>query len=99
MLRGTMLYLAEQPTMKRVFGGPLAKPLVRRFVAGETLAEALSAVQAINDAGMTVSLDNLGESVANAEAANAAAAEACFAVASISLRDIARLAAAISSRL
>lgn len=75
MLRGTMLYLAEQPTMKSVFGGPLAKPLVRRFVAGETLAEALTAVRAINDAGMTVSLDNLGESVANAEAANAAAAE------------------------
>ena len=37
MLRGTLLYLSEQPALKRVFGGPLARPLVRRFVAGETL--------------------------------------------------------------
>lgn len=75
MLRGTLLYLSEQPTAKSIFGGPLAKPLVSRFVAGETLPEAMNAVKTINAHGMSVSLDNLGESVTTPEAANAAAAE------------------------
>lgn len=75
MLRGTLLYLSEQPTAKSIFGGPLAKPLVSRFVAGETLPEAMKAVKAINAGGMSVSLDNLGESVNTPDAANAAAAE------------------------
>lgn len=69
------MYLSEQPTAKSIFGGPLAKPLVSRFVAGETLAEAMNAVRAVNAAGMSASLDNLGESVTTPEAANAAAAE------------------------
>ena len=43
MLRGALLYLSEQSSLKRVFGGPLARPLVRRFVAGETLNEAIEA--------------------------------------------------------
>ncbi|MBC8160206.1 MAG: proline dehydrogenase family protein [Roseiflexaceae bacterium] len=75
MLRGTLLYLSEQPTARSLFGGPLAKPLVRRFVAGERLAETMDAVRAINAAGMSASLDNLGESVASAADANAATAE------------------------
>lgn len=75
MLRGTLLYLSEQPTAKSIFGGPLAKPLVSRFVAGETLMEAMNAVRTINAAGMSVSLDNLGESVLTPDAANAATAE------------------------
>lgn len=75
MLRGTLLYLSEQSTVRSVFGGPLARPLVRRFVAGERLAETIEAVQAINASGMSASLDNLGESVASAEDANAATAE------------------------
>src|SRR5215831_6212383 len=37
MLRGTLLYLSERPSLKRMFGGPLGRPLVHRFVAGETL--------------------------------------------------------------
>jgi proline dehydrogenase len=58
-----------------VFGGRLAKPLVSRFVAGETLTEAMDAVRTINAAGMSASLDNLGESVHTIAEANAAAAE------------------------
>src|SRR5919109_185151 len=73
MLRGTLLYLSEQPSLKRVFGGPLARPLVRRFVAGEDLNEAMTAVRRLNDMGMTVTLDYLGEAVSNAEEAGAAA--------------------------
>src|SRR3569832_753745 len=73
MLRGTLLYLSEQSLAKRVFGGPLAKPLVSRFVAGVRLNEAGENVQKLNAAGMTATLDYLGESVATAEAAGAAA--------------------------
>jgi proline dehydrogenase len=37
--------------------------MARRFVAGETLDEAIAAARACNDAGMFVSLDHLGENV------------------------------------
>lgn len=40
-----------------------------RFVAGTTVEEALAATQATNAAGMSVSLDNLGENVTNVEEA------------------------------
>ena len=43
-----------------------------RFVAGETLDEAVAAVRRINAAGMSVSLDHLGEHVADTVAACAA---------------------------
>ena len=56
MLRGTLLYLSERPTLKRVLGGRLARPLVRRFVAGETLTEAIENIQKLNAANMTASL-------------------------------------------
>jgi proline dehydrogenase len=75
MLRGTLLYLSERPALKRVFGGPLARPLVRRFVAGETLAEALENVQKLNATGMAATLDYLGESVNTAAEAGAAATQ------------------------
>ncbi len=75
MLRGTLLYLSDQPLAKRVFGGPLAKPLVSRFVAGVGLNEALENVQKLNDAGLTATLDYLGESVSSAAEAGAAAAQ------------------------
>jgi proline dehydrogenase len=75
MLRGTLLYLSEQPMLKRVLGGPLTKPLVNRFVAGVTLNEATEAVRKLNAAGMTATLDYLGESVFSAEEAGAAATQ------------------------
>jgi proline dehydrogenase len=73
MLRGSLLYLSEQPALKRIFSGPLARPLVRRFVAGETLGDAMAAVRRLNDAGLTATLDYLGESVASAAEAGQAA--------------------------
>ncbi len=44
----------------------------RRFIAGETLAEAIAAARAIQSAGMGVSLDQLGESVTTLGEAHAA---------------------------
>ena len=43
-----------------------------RFVAGESLDEAVAAARRLNEAGMTVSLDHLGEHVTDAAAAEAA---------------------------
>jgi proline dehydrogenase len=73
MLRGSLLYLSEQPALKRAFSGPLARPLVRRFVAGELLGDALAAVRRLNDAGLTATLDYLGESVSSSAEAGQAA--------------------------
>jgi len=66
MLRSTFLYLSEQ---QQVFAfvrkNGLARKFARRFVAGETLEEALDAVRSLNAQGITASLDLLGESVRN----------------------------------
>ncbi|MGH9394242.1 MAG: hypothetical protein ACRD1E_08745, partial [Terriglobales bacterium] len=52
----------------------LGKCISRRFVPGLTLDDAIAAV---NQCGMTASLDPLGENVTSAAAANAAASAAC----------------------
>jgi proline dehydrogenase len=46
--------------------------LARRFVAGDTVDEALDAVRALNHDGLKVTLDNLGEEVKNRAQAEAA---------------------------
>jgi len=73
MLRSTLLYLSNQPRVFRfVRNNGFAKKFARRFVAGETLDDALSAVRALNARGITASLDLLGESVTNEREARAA---------------------------
>ncbi|HZU45035.1 MAG TPA: proline dehydrogenase family protein [Terriglobales bacterium] len=44
-----------------------------RFVAGTTVADAVAATRAVNALGMSVSIDNLGENVTNAEEAKSSA--------------------------
>jgi proline dehydrogenase len=66
MLRSLLLYLSNQPQIFRfVRNNRLAKSFARRFVAGETLDEALDAVRVLNAKGISASLDELGESVTN----------------------------------
>jgi proline dehydrogenase len=73
MLRSSLLYLSNQPRIFRfVRNNKLAKKFASRFVAGETLDEALGAVRALNAKGITASLDLLGESVTNEREAHAA---------------------------
>lgn len=73
MLRKTLLYLSNQPRVFRfIRGNGLAKKFANRFVAGETLPDALAAVRALNQRGITASLDLLGESVTNDREARAA---------------------------
>ncbi|HEU4641562.1 MAG TPA: proline dehydrogenase family protein [Gemmatimonadaceae bacterium] len=76
MLRQTFLYLSNQPKIFRfVRSNGLAKKFASRFVAGETLDTAITAVRALNAKKITVSLDLLGESVHNEAEARAAGRE------------------------
>src|ERR1700737_3879359 len=73
MLRSTLLYLSNQPSVFNfVRNNRLAKAVPNRFVAGETLAEALEAVRVLTARGISASLDLLGESVSTERAARAA---------------------------
>ena len=73
MLRAGLLWLSEQPRIFRfVRGNGLARRFAARFVAGETIDAGVGALKALNAAGITASLDMLGESVHNADEAHAA---------------------------
>lgn len=76
MLRQAFLYLSNQQKVFRfVRNNRFAKRLAQRFVAGETLDEALRAVEPLNRKGITASLDLLGESVHTEREAQAATRE------------------------
>jgi len=66
MLRSTLLKLAESPGVaKWVTSNEKTRRMARRFVAGETLDEAIEAARNCNNAGMFATLDYLGEHCAN----------------------------------
>jgi len=68
LTRAVLLQLADNKKMESfVRRNPISAPLVRRFIAGETLEEATEPVRALNARGISVSLDFLGESVSNRE--------------------------------
>jgi proline dehydrogenase len=76
MLRQAFLYLSNQQKIFRfVRNNRFAKRLAQRFVAGETLEEAIRAVDPLNKKGITASLDLLGESVHTEREAQAASRE------------------------
>lgn len=76
MLRQAFLYLSNQQKIFRfVRDNRFAKRFAQRFVAGETLEDALRAVEPLNKRGITASLDLLGESVRTEREAHAAARE------------------------
>ncbi len=76
MLRQAFLYLSNQQKIFRfVRNNRFAKRLAQRFVAGETLEEAIRAVDPLNKKGITTSLDLLGESVHTEREAQAATRE------------------------
>ena len=65
MLRATLLKLAESPGFAHwVTSNGTTRGMARRFVAGETLDEAILAARTCNSLGMYASLDYLGENVA-----------------------------------
>jgi proline dehydrogenase len=73
MLRAGLLWLSEQPHVFRfVRASGLARKMASRFVAGETVETAVTALRELNGAGMSATLDVLGESVKSAAEARAA---------------------------
>jgi proline dehydrogenase len=76
-----VLGVATRPAVERIAArSPMSRELVGRFVAGETLDEALDVVRALNARGLGVTLDHLGENTTTRDEADAAAAEALHAL-------------------
>jgi proline dehydrogenase len=74
MLKDTLLYLAQNGTVRNfVMHNRATRGVSRRFVAGETLDDAIEATRALNSRKLHVSLDHLGENVTDAQEALAAA--------------------------
>lgn len=74
MLRDALLRLSTRPAIgRRLERLPLCRGVVRRFVAGETAAEALAVVERLERAGLETAVTYLGENVESPKAAAAAA--------------------------
>ena len=70
--------LARSGVLKRLasrYGMRKPTSFARRFIAGETIDEAIAAARPIETRGLTLTLDHLGESVANLAEAEAATRE------------------------
>ena len=69
-MRSLFLFLSRQKRLRKwVETSPLAQRLSARFVAGETLDDALRVGKQINSEGITLTVDHLGESVTSLEEA------------------------------
>ncbi|MFN0087131.1 MAG: proline dehydrogenase family protein [Blastocatellia bacterium] len=68
--RAALLYLSRRHELKAIFSKfPGFKQVTRRFIAGENIDDAITAIQELNKIGITASFDHLGEStVSKAEA-------------------------------
>jgi proline dehydrogenase len=71
MLRTFFVQLSENRSLRNFAErSSLGRHVSGRFVAGTEIADAVRATQAINRAGMSVTVDNLGENVTNPEEAH-----------------------------
>jgi proline dehydrogenase len=74
MLKGTLMYLAHNDTLRNfVIHNRATRAVSRRFVAGEVVDDAIEATRTLNKVKMNVSLDHLGENVTDAKEAISAA--------------------------
>src|SRR5207244_6116826 len=67
--------IAKSKTLKKMasrYGMRRPTSFARRFIAGETVGEAIEAARAVEGRGMHITLDLLGESVTNLDEADAA---------------------------
>jgi proline dehydrogenase len=72
MFRSVILAAARSDRLGRlVETAPVSRSVVRRFVAGDTAAEALRCSRELVDHGLAVTLDHLGEDTTNAAQAEA----------------------------
>jgi proline dehydrogenase len=66
VLQKALLGASRRPGLRRfVTGNPATRRVVDRFVAGETFADALTAVRALHHDGIDVTLDHLGEDISD----------------------------------
>ncbi len=74
MLRRGLIAASTSERLRRLaMDQPMARRVADRFVAGDTLDDALRATEDLNAAGMSVTLDYLGEAVDDESLARAAA--------------------------
>jgi len=74
VLKAALLYLSKARWARRIVTRwSFARRAARRFVAGDTLDEGIAAVRALNDSGLNVTLDHLGENVTDQADARRAA--------------------------
>ena len=86
LLRTTLIALSHSRTLQDlIVRVPVSRRMARRFVAGETLQDALTAVLNLNDQGMVATLDHLGENVTTQAEAIAAADEYLLALEALNL--------------
>jgi len=70
MLRGALLYLSGQPSLRRwTETSSIADRMTKRFVAGQSLEEELATCQRLNGDNMLATVDFLGENVHSIEEA------------------------------
>ncbi len=74
MLRRTILAAADSATTRRLISdAPVSRSVVRRFVAGQDVADAVRVSRQLVDSGLSVSLDHLGEDTTEESQAKRAA--------------------------
>jgi proline dehydrogenase len=72
MLRNVLLFLSEQPHLRRwMETSPIAERMTRRFVAGKSLDLELGVCRRLNREGILVTVDHLGEKVTSGDEAGA----------------------------
>ena len=73
MLRSILIYLSKAEWARKIFTNwKFAWNAASRFIAGETIADAIAVVKKLNDKGINATLDQLGENTSSIEEANIA---------------------------
>jgi proline dehydrogenase len=89
VLRALFLWASHRRSLEwLVRHMPLSSWAVRRFVAGETLADVLPQLEKLRAAGIRTTVDLLGESVSSADAARAAADRYLETIDALAARDL-----------
>ncbi|HEX7543686.1 MAG TPA: proline dehydrogenase family protein [Candidatus Limnocylindrales bacterium] len=88
-MRSLFISLSHRQSLARIaVSSPLTRSVVTRFVAGETLEEALAAIERLQRAGLHATVDVLGESVTSPELASVAADRYVATLAALSARGL-----------
>jgi proline dehydrogenase len=89
VVRQAVFRLSQEPHLRSlVTQNRVARDMALRFVAGETLGDAIAAVRAINASGRTATLDHLGENVTSVGEAKVALDACCEAIRAMRAADL-----------